>query len=175
MVDGRCNLNFLAGMGLGKVVMQAFLEYPNLQVCLVNFCELVYIYDNQRVVGVELARSRFLLGHRALQKLSQLHPFSSWRDWQFSFVDGRRAIFSQRFFFLHFILNDSIECFRNVSKDQRALEFRNDDFMNCKDVFAADIVICNNLFVLFSLTSWLNCLLFTRCCTNSQGCNRTLV
>jgi len=46
------------GMGMGKLVMQAWLQYPNLK----------------KVVGVELAYTRTLRAHNALRNLARVNP-----------------------------------------------------------------------------------------------------
>ena len=53
------------GMGTGKVALQAYFEHPNLK----------------RVVGIELARSRWLIGKNALHRLVREFPE------EFSFSD----------------------------------------------------------------------------------------
>jgi hypothetical protein len=90
------------GMGVGKLAMQAYLQFGNLE----------------KVVGVELAETRFALAKKAVIKLVNLFP--------------------SRFKVTH-----STEFMVRISDDSdRVLEFRKQNLFHCFDIDSADITIC---------------------------------
>lgn len=94
------------GMGTGKVAIQAFLQFP----CLLS------------VIGIELARSRYLIGRQALQRLAEICPL------QFSFVDDGP---------------DMCRIHTKIQDPSRRLEFRAGDMLALprQDISTADILI----------------------------------
>jgi hypothetical protein len=94
---------FDLGMGTGKLALQAFLQHPSLR----------------RVVGIELAFSRYRIGEKALLNMVSRHPrqfvLVSWKR-------GRRV------------------CIASTA-DGRTIEFRRGDLLGCSDVGTGDIVI----------------------------------
>jgi len=91
------------GMGTGKLALQAFLQYPSLK----------------RVVGIEIAFSRYKLGERAL--LSITTRYST----QFTLVNWEK--------------NERIVI--STTSGLRTLEFRRCDLLHCTDAEQADIAI----------------------------------
>jgi hypothetical protein len=90
------------GMGLGKMAMQAYLFFTNVT----------------KVVGVELAASRFKLGQEAVRRLAKLFPET------------------------YTLVHDEPLSVSIVDRAGRTLEFRKQNLFECTDAVEADIVIC---------------------------------
>eukprot|EP00941_MAST-03F_sp_MAST-3F-sp1_P003955 g3955.t1 len=99
----HCHSLFDLGMGTGKLALQAFLQYPTLR----------------RVVGIELAFSRYRIGEKALLNIV--------------------TRYSGQFVLLHWNKGQQI-CIASA-KDNRTLEFRRGDLLETQDMMSADIVI----------------------------------
>jgi len=121
------------GMGLGKLAMQGFLEYPNLD----------------KVVGVELAYSRCEKGKAALARLAEMTPNegTSWaltkpEDGTFRLTETHTMLDSDS------NQNDSkVVCRPGRSREEktvreRILEFRRENFFQATDFKDADIIVC---------------------------------
>jgi len=125
------------GMGLGKLAMQAFLEYPNLD----------------KVVGMELAYSRCEKGKSALAQLAEITPSedTSWKltklgDGTFKLTETRTI--SDKHESLH---SDSKVVYKPQINPQsqekkivreRLLEFRRGNLFQATDCKDADIIVC---------------------------------
>jgi len=99
------------GMGTGKVALQAFAEHPGLR----------------RVFGIELARSRYLLGEQALTSLAAAMPE------RFRVADletGQRILLKEKF-------GD------NSSEEEREIEFQCGDMLqvDASEMVAADVML----------------------------------
>lgn len=91
------------GMGTGKMTLQAFLQFPNLR----------------RVVGIELAHSRYELAERSLTTLVEFFP----------------DVFS-----LVFLTKGEKVCLR-TRNSERILEYRRADLFRIGNINDADIVV----------------------------------
>lgn len=89
-------------MGLGKFILQSFLQYPNLK----------------KVVGVELAQSRYEKGEAAVQKL-----VSSVEGFEIAHLEVRKNVAMR------------------TKSDNRTLEMRRANFFEVQGINEADIVI----------------------------------
>jgi hypothetical protein len=71
-------------MGIGKLVLQVFLQYEQLQVRIlplfpIRFCSgdlivFFFLLKFQTVTGIELAETRYSVAFNALQKVAELEP-----------------------------------------------------------------------------------------------------
>src|SRR5205085_1905192 len=94
------------GMGLGKMAMQAYLFFTNVT----------------KVVGVELAESRFRLGKEAVKRLAKIFPET------------------------YTLIKDEALVVSVVDSSGRSLEFRKQNLFECTDAVEADIIICETHF-----------------------------
>jgi len=97
------------GCGMSKLILQSFLEYPNLN----------------KVVGIELCRSRFLLGVNSLKILAAANP----SIFNISVKDD----------FLELIM-------QSKNNSLRILRIYFGTLFNCKEALDSDIVICQTNF-----------------------------
>ena len=111
----RCKTLFDLGMGIGKFALQAFVQFPNLD----------------RVVGVELAQSRFVLGEKAaLTLVAETRDNGASRYRLLSRVPSERIIVAQSM----------------IDGRERLLEFRKGNLFAATDCHDADIVIAQTNF-----------------------------
>ena len=111
----RCKTLFDLGMGIGKFALQAFVQFPNLD----------------KVVGIELAQSRYVLGEKAaLTLIAETRDSGASRYRLLSRVPSERIIVVQA-------MTDGRE---------RMLEFRKGNLFAATDCHDADIVIAQTNF-----------------------------
>jgi len=117
------------GMGLGKLAMQAFLQFPNLEY----------------VVGVELAYTRFEKAVTALEKLSKLKPPTTGITWRFKTENGNAQLLEEISVYENGTPTKkskySVEL-KCSNTRQRILEFRRANFFDVPECKNADILIC---------------------------------
>jgi len=111
------------GMGLGKLVMQAFLEYPSLE----------------KIVGVELAYSRFKKAECAIAQLAENTPGDN-VVWSLSKLEnGTRLI--ENFKDPKRVKEDTKAIVRPKSRE-RTLEIRRGNLFHVPECKEADIIVC---------------------------------
>jgi hypothetical protein len=137
------------GSGLGKLALQAFLQYPHLE----------------WVGGVELAQSRSSRAFEALRRLTNLQngTFTTSQNFPESVLTAARAVFANdstsmteeakdgcSIRYTEVRLNPSTysKCLGRSKrmKKTRYLELRNGDLFGVSDAWLADIVICETKF-----------------------------
>ena len=109
---GNCSSLYDLGMGIGKLALQAYVQYTNLT----------------KVVGIELAYSRYILGEKAALTL-----VSEWPN-EYELISHTPN---------QSILISSIE---NKKSEKRTLEFRRGNLFAATDCHNADIVIAQTNF-----------------------------
>lgn len=105
------------GMGLGKLCIQAFLEFPNVT----------------KVVGIEFSNSRFSKGCTALKSLEKIHSelnLNPWNDYTWVLEEETK---NKKMKLM--LTNENFQ-------SQRILEFQNGNLFHCQDYSEIDIVIC---------------------------------
>ena len=106
---------FDLGMGTGKLALQAFLQFPNLG----------------RVVGIELATSRFVLGEKALINLANKHP----KDYVIVSHTASQEI-----------------TVADLRRFDRRIQFRRENLFEARDARSGDIIILQTNFPAVALS-----------------------
>jgi hypothetical protein len=115
------------GMGLGKLAMQAFLEFPNLK----------------KVIGVELAHTRAEKAKSALAQLAKMQPRSG-VTWNLKQLEDGTCQLTETPVTKLAPSEDDSKISRNpkMSFEERILEFKESNLFTVTECKEADIVIC---------------------------------